>query len=328
MEHSFPILIAEDSLVSRKLLEKTLVRAGYRVTSVENGKRAVELLKKQFFPIVLTDWMMPEMDGLELCRAIRGDTDNGYVFIILLTAKDSKDDLVTGLGAGADDYLTKPVDHLELMARLKTAKRILELEQSLKRANEEIKALSETDPLTGSYNRGYLNEHLPAELKRAGRYGRALSLCLCDIDHFKRVNDTYGHQAGDLVLKSFARMIHSSIRKDLDWVVRYGGEEFLIVFPETDVMGACVVAERIRKRVSESGLPVGDRVISITASFGVSGLDEGAPDEQVSGEEIIRRADEHLYRAKEEGRNRVQAGPSMQVCSDAQFSAETLSPNL
>jgi two-component system cell cycle response regulator len=328
LEHSFPILIAEDSLVSRKLLEKTLVRAGYRVTSVENGKRAVELLKKQFFPIVLTDWMMPEMDGLELCRAIREDTDNGYVFIILLTAKDSKDDLVTGLGAGADDYLTKPVDHLELMARLKTAKRILELERSLKRANEEIKALSETDPLTGSYNRGYLNEHLPVEIKRARRYGRALSLCLCDIDHFKRVNDTYGHQAGDLVLKSFARMIRSSIRKDLDWVVRYGGEEFLIVLPETDLMGACVVAERIRKRVSESGLPAGERMVSITASFGVSGLDETAPDEQVSGEEIIRRADEHLYRAKEGGRNRVQAGPSMQVSSNVQCSAVTLSPPL
>jgi len=144
MNHLFPILLAEDNPVSRKLLEKTLVKAGHEVTSVENGRKALELFNEEFFPIVLTDWMMPEMDGLQLCRAIRKNASPGYVFIILLTAKDSKDDIISGLEAGADDYLTKPFNHAELIARLQTGKRILELERSLKRANEEIRILSIT----------------------------------------------------------------------------------------------------------------------------------------------------------------------------------------
>ena len=328
MEHLFPILIAEDNPVSRKLLEKTLVRAGYHVSSVENGKKAVEVLKQKFFPIVLTDWMMPEMDGLELCRAIRENTRDGYVFIILLTAKDSKDDLITALEAGADDYLTKPLNYAELMARLKTAKRILELERSLKRANDEIKALSVADPLTGSYNRGYLNERMPVEIKRARRYGRPFSLCLCDIDHFKQVNDTHGHLAGDYVLKRFSQMIASCVRKDLDWVVRYGGEEFLIVLPETDVEGASVVAERIRTRLCSDGFVIGEQEISISASFGVTGFDASTPEERVSNEEIIRQADKYLYLAKQEGRNRVKACPLMEADPHSQTSATNSSPSM
>lgn len=204
LKQHFPILIAEDDPVSRKVLEKTLTKAGYEVVSVENGKKALEILNKRFFPIILTDWMMPEMDGLQLCRLTRQNRWPGYVFIILLTAKDSKDDIITGLEAGADDYLTKPFNHAELIARLKTGKRILELERSLTNANEEIRILSITDPLTGCYNRGYLTRRLPQEIKRARRYNRPLSVVLSDLDHFKSVNDTYGHQAGDLVLKKFA----------------------------------------------------------------------------------------------------------------------------
>ena len=214
MKHQFPILIAEDNPVSRKLLEKTLVKAGYETVSMENGRKALEIFNKRFFPIVLTDWMMPEMDGLELCRAIRENdsASSGYVFIILLTAKDHKEDIVKGLEGGADDYLTKPFDHAELIARLNTARRILELEKSLRDANEEIRILSITDPLTKTYNRGYLNDRLPNEIKKARRYGHPLSLILCDIDHFKRVNDTYGHQVGDEVLREF-----TSNRSGLTW---------------------------------------------------------------------------------------------------------------
>ena len=150
-------MIAEDNAVSRKLLEKILIKGGHEVVSAENGREALELFNKDFFPIILTDWLMPEMNGIELCKTIRESSTERYVFIILLTAKDSKDDIVVGLEAGADDYLTKPINNAELMARINTGKRILELESSLKRANKEIKLLSITDPLTGCYNRGYLN---------------------------------------------------------------------------------------------------------------------------------------------------------------------------
>ncbi len=302
MSDNFPILIAEDDPVSRKLLEKVLIKAGNKVVSVENGQKALELFNDKFFPIVLTDWMMPEMDGLELCRAIRKNTYPGYVFIILLTAKDSKDDIIRGLGAGADDYLTKPFSHAELIARLNTGKRVLELERSLKDANEEIRILSITDPLTGTYNRGYMTERLPQEIKRARRYSRALSIILCDIDHFKKVNDTYGHLVGDRVLKDFAQCIRHSIRQDVDWTARYGGEEFLIVLPETDVNGASVMAERLKSELSQRVTETQGKKISITASFGVTGFGPDTPDEMISPEAMISKADKYLYQAKREGR--------------------------
>ena len=309
MSDNFPILIAEDDPVSRKLLEKILIKAGNKVVSVENGQKALELFNDKFFPIVLTDWMMPEMDGLELCRAIRKNTYPGYVFIILLTAKDSKDDIIRGLGAGADDYLTKPFSHAELIARLNTGKRVLELERSLKDANEEIRILSITDPLTGTYNRGYMTERLPQEIKRARRYSRALSIILCDIDHFKKVNDTYGHLVGDRVLKDFAQCIRHSIRQDVDWTARYGGEEFLIVLPETDVNGASVMAERLKSELSQRVTETQGKQISITASFGVTGFGPDTPDEMISPEAMISKADKYLYQAKREGRNRAMGGP-------------------
>ena len=308
MSDKFPILIAEDDPVSRKLLEKILIKAGNKVVSVDNGQKALTLLNEKFFPIILTDWMMPEMDGLELCRAIRKNTYPGYVFIVLLTAKDSKDDIIRGLGAGADDYLTKPFSHAELVARLNTGKRLLRLEKSLKDANEEIRILSITDPLTGSYNRGYLTKRLPQEIKRAKRYGRALSIIICDIDHFKKVNDTYGHLVGDEVLKDFTRCIRHTIRLDVDWMARYGGEEFLIVLPETEVNGATAMAERLRGKLSERVTETQDKKISITASFGVAGFGPDTPDEMISPEALIKKADKYLYRAKQDGRNRVMGG--------------------
>jgi diguanylate cyclase (GGDEF)-like protein len=308
MSDHFPILIAEDDPVSRRLLEKILMKAGNTVVSVDNGQKALALINEKFFPIILTDWMMPEMDGLELCRAIRKNAYPGYVFIILLTAKDSKDDLIRGLGAGADDYLTKPFNHAELVARLNTGKRVLRLEKSLKDANEEIRILSITDPLTGSYNRGYLMNRLPQEIKRAKRYSRALSIILCDIDHFKKVNDTYGHLVGDEVLKDFARCIRHTIRHDVDWMARYGGEEFLIVLPETEVNGATAMAERLRGKLSERVTETQDKEISITASFGVAGFAPDIPDEIISPEALIKKADKYLYQAKQDGRNRVMGG--------------------
>ena len=276
MKNDFPILIAEDNPVSRKLMEMTLRQAGYEVVSAVNGLEALKIFKERFFPIILTDWGMPGMDGLELCRAIRENPAEGYVFIFLITARDSKKDIIVGLEAGADDYLTKPFDRSELIARLKTALRVLDLEKSLKDAYEKIRILSITDKLTGCFNRTYMDEYLAKEITRATRYHRPVSLIMADIDHFKRVNDTYGHQAGDLVLTNFVASIRQGLRKDVDWIARYGGEEFLMVLPETDLENAVLSAERLRKIVSKSVTEHGKHRIRITASFGVVGY-KGLP---------------------------------------------------
>ena len=178
LENRFPILIVEDDPVSRRLLEMTLSKAGYEVVSAKDGGEALACFNAQFFPIVFTDWMMPEMDGLQLCRSIREEVSAGYVFIFLLTARDSREDMLAGLEAGADDYLTKPFDRSELFARLKTAVRILNLEKSLKEANDAIRMLSITDTMTGCYNRTYMDAHLPDEVQRARRYGHPISVLM------------------------------------------------------------------------------------------------------------------------------------------------------
>mgnify|MGYP005634641577 FL=1 len=309
MKNDFPILIAEDNPVSRKLMEMTLRQAGYEVVSAEDGREALALFKERFFPIILTDLEMPEMDGLELCRAIRGNPAEGYVYIFLITARDSKEDIIVGLEAGADDYLTKPFDRSELIARLKTALRVLELEKSLKDAYEKIRLLSITDKLTGCYNRTYMDEYLAKEIARATRYHRPLSLVMADIDYFKRVNDTYGHQAGDLILKNFVLSMREGLRKDVDWIARYGGEEFLMVMPETNFKNAMSSAERLRRIVSERLASYDEKEIRITASFGVVGFDPSEKIKNIPYEAIIDQADKALYQAKDEGRNRVRGQP-------------------
>lgn len=307
MNNDFPILVAEDNAASRRLLEKILAKAGYEVVTTENGRLALELFKERFFPIVLSDWMMPEMNGFELCKAIR-ENSKGYVFIILLTSKDTTNDIVTGFEAGADDYLTKPVNYAELIARIKTGMRIIELERSLIKANEEIKALSIIDPLTGIYNRRYLLDKLPDEIKRSERYDHNLSMILCDIDHFKSINDNYGHLEGDYVLREFTACLKKSIRDNLDWISRYGGEEFIIVLPETDLEGARVLAERLRIAVSQRTMRLQKKDINITASFGVTCFEGNNNNDNITVETLIKKSDDLLYQAKLEGRDMVKCG--------------------
>jgi two-component system cell cycle response regulator len=314
MNDSFPVLIADDNAVSRRRLELTLNKAGYAVTSVDNGKKALEMFKKRFFPVVITDWVMPEMEGPSFCRAIRNAETPGYVYIIILTAKESKDDIVIGLESGADDYLKKPFHDAELKARLKTGLRIIELERSLRRANEEVKRLSITDPLTGCFNRGYLDTQLIKELKRALRYKKPVSIVMADLDYFKDVNDMFGHQCGDRVLKEISRVLSVSIRNELDWIARYGGEEFVIVLPETDLDGATATARRLCDVAAGISIPTNDTAVQITVSFGVCGISGGVTfsngeSDTTLAEQLIQCADGYLYQSKAHGRNCVHAGP-------------------
>jgi diguanylate cyclase (GGDEF)-like protein len=223
-----------------------------------------------------------------------------YVFILLLTSLDKKDELIAGLEAGADEYLVKPVHEIELAARLKAAKRILDLESSLKQ-------LAMHDQLTGAYNRGYLDRQLSKEIQRSWRYCHPLSIIMCDIDHFKAVNDRYGHQAGDQVLKEFVARINLSIRNENDWMARYGGEEFVIVLPETPPAGCLIVAERFRNLISASPVMYQGAAVAVTVSFGAITIENTSQIEEMTLDLILGKADECLYRAKETGRNCVVA---------------------
>lgn len=282
-----------------------LRRAGYEVEVAENGLQALERLRQQLFPILLTDWEMPTMDGVSLCRAVRAAQFDSYVYVILLTSRDGKANIIEGLEAGADDYLTKPVNDQELVARLQTAQRILRLEQSLRTANQRNLLMSITDALTGTYNRHYLMDQLPKELERTRRYARPLSAVLCDIDNFKAINDSRGHQFGDGVIVQVAALLQRSIRSEVDWVVRYGGEEFLVVLPEADFGAALAFAERIRNELESCGVEAMGESVPVTASFGVSSYSGTSDQDNRSTDALIAAADQCMYRSKRAGRNGV-----------------------
>ena len=222
------ILIVENDPTDQALMISALREDGYDIAVAASGQEALELYSHEFFPIIITDWLMPEMDGLELARLIRNMNIKQYIYIILMSGRDTKADLVEGLAAGADEYLVKPIHLLELRMRLKNACRVLDLERSLKKSLAEVHELSIRDPLTGLFNRGYMDTQLLFEIKRTCRYGHSLSLIICDIDHFKAVNDTYGHLAGDEALVSCAEFMPESTRHGVDWLVRFGGEEFVV----------------------------------------------------------------------------------------------------
>ncbi|HIJ95147.1 MAG TPA: diguanylate cyclase [Desulfuromonadales bacterium] len=305
-EPSLPcILIAEDDLLSRTLLELYLQQEGYPFVSAVNGREALEYFKRTPFQIVITDWLMPEMDGTDLCRSIRNLAGNHYTFLLLQTCQDSPEAMVEGLEAGADDYIIKPINPAELMVRLKGARRILDLEKSLRESLAELREHSIRDPLTGAYNRGYLNQHLEHEIQRAYRYRHPLSLIMCDLDHFKLINDTYGHQVGDQVLQQCVVNLKASVRHNIDWLARYGGEEFVIVLPETNASGCQVVAERMRSMIAFCPEETANDAIKISASFGAVTLLPDSDPIHRSGPDLLQRADVCMYQAKQRGRNLV-----------------------
>lgn len=307
-------LVVDDSETARAITGDILAREGLSIIECEDGTDAFALLENEpsRIDIVITDFDMPKMTGGELCRKLREELRLGDIPIIFLTAIPDRSNLLEVFKAGATDYLVKPFVIEELVARVTThlergrlTRRLRETIASLQQANDEIRALSRTDPLTGCFNRAFLTEHLPSEIVKARRYRHPLSILIIDIDHFKIINDTFGHQAGDKVLVRFADCLSRSIRRNVDWVARYGGEEFLIVLPETGLDTAQVTAQRLRAAIEEMVIGVKDRQVTLTASFGVTGFTSLTPDEKCGLDLLIDHADSLLYRAKNEGRNRV-----------------------
>ena len=307
------ILIADDDRMSRRLLAKTLEREGYEVIAVDNGRLALHELSLPDGPrLALLDWMMPELDGPGICLEMRKQQEQPYVHIILLTSRESKEDVVAGLEAGADDYLTKPWDPSELSARLRVGRRILQLEDRLVEARETMRFKATHDPLTSLFNRGIIADLLARELTRTRRENGCTVVMLGDLDHFKAVNDGYGHVVGDEVLREVARRLLGSIRS-YDFVGRYGGEEFLIVLSNCNSHQALARAEQVRIGIAGRPVQTSRGLLSITMSLGV--LSSRDWDLQLA-EDILVETDLALYQAKADGRNCVRlAKPAVPVPS-------------
>jgi diguanylate cyclase (GGDEF)-like protein len=304
------ILIADDDKLSRHMLQNSLEKAGYGVVAVEDGIAAGQILSQLDGPrLALLDWMMPGLNGLEVIRAVRARNGRPYVHMILLTSRQSKDDIIAGLESGADDYLTKPFDPEELRARLRTGERILRLEDSLVKAREEMRFKATHDPLTCLWNRGMILEILQREVTRARRIAEqgAVTVVLGDVDHFKRVNDSYGHSVGDEVLREIACRLTDSVRS-YDSVCRYGGEEFLIVLSGCHTTMSAARVENIRHEIHGRPIETAAGPLEVSMSFGVVVTDDWP---ELNAEQLIHEADIALYSAKKSGRNRsVLAKPS------------------
>jgi two-component system, cell cycle response regulator len=296
------ILLAEDSVFARQLLRDTLAASGYEVVLAEDGDAAWRVLQGSEAPsIALLDWMMPGLDGLEVCRRVRAAAREPYVYVIILTGRERPQDVVEGLAAGADDYLKKPFDGQELQARIRTGRRIVELHRQLIAAREALREQATTDSLTGLANRRTILETLGRELERARRARTSCAVVFVDLDHFKRVNDAHGHAAGDAVLRQAAATMRSTLRP-YDLLGRYGGEEFVVVLPGCDVAAARAVAERLRATVSAAPTVVGEVALRVTCSIGIAvGGAAGGADR----DRLLSAADAALYRAKQAGRDRV-----------------------
>ncbi len=295
------ILIAEDDPVSRRMLQTFLTKWGYEVVAVTDGIEALRILEKEDAPpLAVLDWMMPGLEGPQVCQRVRKNPDRPYVYILLLTARSQKGDLLYGLESGADDYLTKPFDAQELRARLYVGQRILNLQDSLIAAREELRFQATHDALTGVANRGIILDTVNRERARHVREGGSFGIILIDLDRFKNVNDTYGHLCGDSVLREAAHRMVSSVRP-YDTVGRYGGEEFLIVVPSSDATGSLKLAERIRDAFQSVPFATDAGPLRVTISCGVAASGGRTPPESQA---LLQLADEALYRAKERGRNR------------------------
>jgi len=295
------VLVAEDDAMFRRILRSWLEAWGYQVTLAEDGAKAWNLLQEDPAPqLLILDWMMPEINGVDLCRLVRERGRSPYQYILLVTAKDDKQDLIRGLEAGADDYLPKPFDKNELRARLRTGRRILTLQDQQIKMLEQLQFQATHDGLTGIWNRSAIMELLRGEFDSAARNRSELGVLMLDLDHFKRINDTYGHPTGDAVLRDVGRRIQKAVRS-CDLVGRYGGEEFLILLPGCGGGQLELCGERIRFAISCEPIRTEGLAIDVTVSIGSVVADTTHRREK----EALSVADAALYEAKKQGRNRV-----------------------
>ncbi len=298
------ILIAEDDKVSLRILEKHISGWGYDIIVAGNGEEALRKLREGAVRLAILDWMMPGINGLEICRFIRQDGGPKYIYIIMLTSRDSRQDIVEGLEAGADDYMAKPVNFLELRARIQTGRRVVELEDKLLESNRKMKELADRDNLTSLWNRANVFQFFEEELDRGRRESRPVSVIMIDIDNFKNINDTHGHLAGDIVLIEVAKRLERGVRP-YDKAGRYGGDEMLLVLPGCGLAEAGGIGERLRTSISREKVrtPAGDLNVTVTLGCASSELDPDA-----TAEALVAASDTALYKGKSQGRNRVVAG--------------------
>jgi len=302
------ILIVDDHEDNVELLKARLESWGYATDSAVDGEQALQKIVDTVPDLILLDVMMPKIDGIEVARRVKNNHTLPFIPIIMQTALDATENKVEGLEAGADDYITKPIDFAELKARLNSMLRIKRLQEELEErerqlleANERLRHMSQTDGLTGLDNRRHLEERIEEMFEHAKRLNEPFAIVMCDLDRFKSVNDTYGHQAGDAVLKQLAKILKHEVR-EIDRAGRYGGEEFMLLLPGTVLDSAVTFAERVRKQIESHTFTFDGTSIQRTASFGVSAW----PHPRIAKcDGLVRAADDALYVAKETGRNRV-----------------------
>ncbi|MGA8766028.1 MAG: diguanylate cyclase [Candidatus Acidiferrales bacterium] len=302
---SFSVLVADDSPIYRKLVEHALAEDSCPVSFASSGHQAIEIFEREHPDLVITDWVMPDLTGIELCQRIRTGAQSSYTYIIILTSNAEKENVVKGLSAGADDYLTKPFHRDELLARVHVGRRLIDLHRQIEAKNRLLEELALTDPLTGLPNRRAIEDWSARQLSGAARHGFPMWVVLIDLDHFKSVNDTYGHDAGDTVLKKFGEVLRDNTRLS-DISGRIGGEEFLLVLTHADEKNVLVVVDRIRKQLAAEQFEWNGSVINVTASFGAAGF-SGKKAPEFS--HLVKQADAALYRAKDLGRNRIEFEP-------------------
>jgi diguanylate cyclase (GGDEF)-like protein len=295
------VVVADDSPFFRKLVEGALASGECTAFFARNGREAIDLVSAHEPGVVITDWEMPDVTGLELCEQIRRDS-HSYTYIILLTSNTTKDQIIRGLDSGADDYLTKPFDTGELLARIRVGRRIAELQRQVQAKNKLLEELALTDALTGLPNRRAVENWATRELSAAARHSFPCWVVMADLDHFKSINDTYGHEIGDFVIKKFAAILKANTRAS-NVCGRIGGEEFVLVLGHSDRDGVQTAIERIRQELQSQTFTVGSAAVRVTASFGIAGFQgKRAPDFA----DLLREADAALYMAKHHGRNRLE----------------------
>jgi two-component system, cell cycle response regulator len=303
------ILVADDSPVYRKLVEQTLQPDQYSILFANGGRNALELFNRHQPALVIADWNMPDLSGIEVCRQIRASAKDSSTYVIIATSASEKDKVVEGLEAGADDYLTKPFHPKELLARVEVGRRLIELQQQIESQNRILKDLALTDALTGLPNRRAVEDWAKGQLSAAVRHGFSLWVVIADLDNFKVINDTHGHDAGDTVLREFAGILKKRIRNS-DICGRTGGEEFIMIFTHAEECNVGIVVARILRELREHEFSFGGKPVQVTASFGIAGFQgKGMPDFA----KLVSQADAALYAAKRGGRNRIEVASTVQA---------------